>query len=172
SPPDRLSDDDVRRVLDIPEPQAFVVRLALSTGMRWGEMCRASAKDLDGNMLIVHRTKSGKVRRVPLHPEILRELKGRVGRLVPYSERANGSFNKFVARNSGIRKFHVHQLRHTFACRWLERGGSLPALQQILGHASVVTTQHYAKLGDDLVRREAARITGSDPYGWRPPTTD
>jgi site-specific recombinase XerD len=63
-----------------------------------------------------------------------------------------------VRRHSGVEGFHVHQLRHSFACRWIEAGGTLAALQQILGHASVVTTQQYARLSEDSVRREAERI--------------
>ena len=69
-----------------------------------------------------------------------------------------GSFAKAVRRATEIERFHVHQMRHTFACQWLERGGSLAALQQILGHASIVTTQRYAKLTDEVVMREAERI--------------
>ena len=62
---------------------------------------------------------------------------------------------------SGLEHFHVHQTRHTFACVWLERGGSLAALQEILGHASVVVTQRYARLAEAHVKAEAARIAGA-----------
>ncbi len=157
-PPDRLTDDELAKVLGIPEPWAFVVRLAVGTGLRWGELTRAQAKDVEDGMLVVSQTKSGKLRRVPVPPDLLRELKTHVGRLVPFATSSPGSFAKAVRLHSGVTRFHVHQLRHTYACGWLERGGSLAALQQILGHASVLTTQRYAKLSDDLVKREAARI--------------
>jgi len=63
-------------------------------------------------------------------------------------------------RLTGMKRFHVHQMRHTFACQWLERGGSLAALQQVLGHAIIVTTQRSAKLMDVGAMREARRIEG------------
>lgn len=157
-PPDRLMDHDVRAVLAIPEPQAFVVRFALGTGLRWGEMCRASADHLESEMLRVGHTKSARIRRVPLTPELREEIRGKVGLLVHYGPGSQGAFAKFVRRHSRVRTFHVHQLRHTYACRWIENGGSLPALQQVLGHASVVTTQMYARLSDEVVRREAAAV--------------
>jgi integrase len=164
TPPDRLTEIELARVLAIGEPQAFVIRLAVSTGLRWGELCRARADHLISGMLTVAQTKSGRVRRVPVPESMASEVRRRLGRLVPYVEGSAGSFNKLVRRRSGVAGFHVHQLRHTFACRWIERGGSLPSLQQVLGHASVTTTQHYAKLSDEYVRREAERVSGFTLY--------
>ena len=51
-------------------------------------------------------------------------------------------------------------MRHTFACRWLEAGGSLAALQELLGHSSIVTTQRYGRLGEAHVVAEMARLEG------------
>lgn len=164
-PPDRLADEEVQAVLSVPEPYAFIVRLALGTGLRWGEMGRATSSDLEvartesgeqQGVLVVHHTKSWKVRRVPLTKALWGELRLRVGKLVPLKN--PWGFAAMVRRYSGVAGFHAHQLRHTFACRWLERGGSHAALQKILGHSSIVTTERYARLGDDMVRREAERL--------------
>jgi integrase len=97
---------------------------------------------------------------VPLSPDLLREVRQRVGKLVSFATGSPGSFATRVRKLTGIEGFHVHQMRHTFACQWLERGGSLAALQQVLGHASIVTTQRYARLTDEAVMREAARLVG------------
>ena len=100
----------------------------------------------------------GKLRRVPLSPELLQELRLRVGRLLPI--RDSSGFTRQVRRYSGVERFHPHQMRHTFACRWLEEGRSLEALQHVLGHATIVMTQRYGRLSDEHVRREAARDAG------------
>lgn len=161
-PPDRLTDEEVATVEAIPEPYGFVVRLALGTGLRWGELTRVQASDINDGVLTVHQTKSGKVRRVPLPPALLAELRGRIGKLVPFS--SPGQFNTRVRILSRVSRFHVHQLRHTFACRWLEAGGSLPALQELLGHSSIVTTQRYGRLSDEAIREEAALIHGKSGH--------
>ncbi|MEO5987748.1 MAG: tyrosine-type recombinase/integrase [Candidatus Eisenbacteria bacterium] len=157
-PPDRLTDEEVNAVVGVPDPHGFVVRLALGTGLRWGELTRAMTTDINQGALVIPRTKSGKIRRVPIPKWLDPELRCRIGKLVPFA--SPGQFNNAVRRMSGMATFHVHQLRHTFACRWVEDGGSLAALQQILGHSSIVTTQRYARISDDLVMREAERIAG------------
>ena len=80
---------------------------------------------------------------------------------MPFSPRAQGSFARIVERLSGVERFHPHRMRHTFACKWLERGGSLAALQAILGHSTVVTTQRYPRLTDEAVQREPSRLAGA-----------
>jgi len=161
-PPDRLTDEEIKKVCGLPDPYGFICRFLVQTGLRWGEAIRSQVSDIQGGMLVVHRTKSGKVRRVPLPVALRRELDGRVGKLT-HLKKAE-SFNGFV-RRAGLDGFHVHQLRHTFATKWIEDGGSLAALQAILGHASVVTTQRYAKLSDEAVRREATRLGERVPNG-------
>jgi integrase len=157
-PPDRLRDDEVERVVAVADPHGFVVRLALGTGARWGELVRMQSTDIQNGEVVIHQTKSGKMRRVPLTAELQRELCGRVGRLVPFA--SPGQFNSAVKRMSGVQDFHVHRLRHTFACRYLERGGSLAVLQELLGHSTVVMTQRYARVSHEAVRAEFERLEG------------
>lgn len=59
----------------------------------------------------------------------------------------------------------MHRTKHKFVFQGLERGVSLTALQQILGHARVIKTQSYARLSDHGVRREAGRIEGGAGCG-------
>jgi integrase len=154
-PPDRLTDDEVRRLRGLPEPYGFVARFGIGTGLRWGELIRAQSPDVQGGSLVVHQTKSGKLRRVPLSPGLQGELSGRVGRLMPLTD--GTGFTRQVRRLTGIERFHPHQMRHTFACRMLEAGVSLAAVQQLLGHSTVVMTQRYARISDEMVRREVER---------------
>lgn len=159
--PDRLTDPEVEALARIDEPFGSVIRLGLGTGLRWGELCRSLASDVRQGVLTVSQTKSGKLRRVPLPPELVTEIQGKVGRLVPFREADPGTFSWHARRQSGVERFHPHMMRHTYACTWIERGGSLPALQQILGHASIATTQRYARLSDEAVREQVARTLGA-----------
>ena len=127
-----------------------------SSGWRpdWaGELCRAKAEDYQNGMLTVSHTKTGRLRQVPVAHEL---LKGRVGLLV--GSKDPGVFARAVRRRTGLAGFHVHQLRHTMARRWLEAEGSLAALQEILGHTTIVATQRYARLNEAHVMAEAAKV--------------
>ena len=136
------------------DPLSWTVNICGVTGPRRGTG--------SGWCLEVAVGKTGEVLRVPVTDQrLLREIRGRIGRLVPFSEKSGTVFNRTVRRRSGVERFHVHQLRHTYACRYLERGGSLAALQQILGHASVTTTERYARLLHSHVMQDAQRVGGT-----------
>jgi integrase len=157
--PDRLSDSEVELLITMREPYGWIARLGIGTGMRWGELVRSQHADLQGGCLVVSHTKGRRVRRVPLSPELRREFDERTDPVTPI--RANGYYSRRSRQETGIPRFHVHQMRHTFACRWLESGGSLAALQELLGHRSIDTTQRYGRLSSDMVQRECERVFDS-----------
>jgi len=155
--PDRLTDREALLLERMDEPYGWIARLGLGTGLRWGELTQARAEDLQGTLFVVGRsTKSRRLRRVPIRAELAGEIAARSGALVSLEDGFH--FSLQARRLTGIARFHPHMMRHTYACRWIEAGGSLAALQEILGHASVTTTQRYARLGGDMVRREAERV--------------
>lgn len=161
-PPDRVSDEEAEMLKALPDPHGFTCRLALATGMRWAELTRAQAADVDrqGFLVVHHRTKNARLRRVPLPPELLAEVRQRVGCLVPFEEVSKGSFSRVIRRRTGIARFGPHRMRHTFASQWVERGGNLAVLQLILGHSSIAVTERYARPSDEAVMREAPQIGG------------
>jgi integrase len=140
----------------LPAKRSRPASIARRTGLRWGELARAQAGDIHGAKLVIPKSKSGRVRRVPLPPEVLAECRGRVGRLSPFHD--SGTFNRQVRKLSGIARFHSHLCRHTFATEWRQAGGSLAALQAVLGHGSIAVTERYGTIGEDLVEREAQRL--------------
>jgi integrase len=64
---------------------------------------------------------------------------------------------------ASIMGFRFHDLRHTFASRFVMRGGSLKALQEILGHADDKMTLRCSHLSPAHLRADTDRMEGSPP---------
>lgn len=162
--PRGMSREEQTRVASLPGPHGLACRIMLGTGVRWSELCRLTSADVSGGEVVVQgETKSRKMRRVPVPPALLRELRSHVGKLVPYEQGENPTFCRSVQRRSGVGDFTAHRLRHSFALNYLEDGGNLRVLQMLMGHASLETTEIYLKIGQQTARDDARKVMGWSP---------
>jgi site-specific recombinase XerD len=67
------------------------------------------------------------------------------------------SLFRYHRRTSGVSGAHPHRFRHTFASDMVRAGISLPALMQLMGHASIATTMIYVQVSPRDVMEQYAR---------------
>jgi len=115
-----------------------VVTVAMETGLRKGELLNLawSQVDMTRGVIRLEVTKSGRRREVPMRQVVynaLSELPGpHEGRVWPAGSIRTAFENAVEAANLDS-PLHFHDLRHHFASWYVMHGGSVPALQQILG---------------------------------------
>ena len=167
--PNPLNEMELAEVLRVaPEHMKPVLLMLALTGLRWGELRALRWKDVHEAPyphLVISKshdgpTKSRKVRQVPLlieAQEVLNSLTRSNGMVFSLPETASW-IRRYIISHSWVKDFHVHRLRHTFACRYLERGGSLEALQPMLGHSTVKLTERYGRLRPEMVAAEMRKV--------------
>jgi site-specific recombinase XerD len=138
-----------------------LLELVYSGGLRSAEAVALDLADVDFERESVHvRGKGGKERMVPLGEEaahrVARYLRG--GRPALAAGLDNALFLSARGRRldtSTIRRLvrHPHRLRHAFATHLLEGGADLRTIQELLGHASLSTTQVYSHVDARRLRR-------------------
>lgn len=145
------------------------VTLALHTGMRLGEILNLRWCDIDwsSGLLLIPDSKNGEPRHIPMDRavrELLNDLDRRPGvDWVLTNARGEqlrdirGGFRNAL-RRAGLTDLRFHDLRHTFASQWVQNGGDLYILKDILGHKSITITQRYAHLSPAYKRDAVNRM--------------
>lgn len=169
--PITLDADMVTRLLEIEDDSPLAIRdkaimeLFYSSGLRLSELAQLHWQQLDfASGLVTVTGKGNKTRMVPLGSfaadALLKWRKERASfagfenphvfvsnRGTPISARTIQARIKHWARHQGIpQKVYPHLLRHSFASHMLESSGDLRAVQELLGHADISTTQVYTHL--------------------------
>jgi integrase/recombinase XerC len=142
-----------------------ILELFYSSGIRLAELCNIDLEDLS----LKERTcrilgKGNKTRIVPVGIKALQAIKTWLNyrNEKNYRNSSNALFLnikgrrlgkrsvqlriKKISRNRGLPDINPHMLRHSFASHILESSGDLRAVQEMLGHSDIATTQIYTKL--------------------------
>ena len=151
--------------------------LAYSSGLRAEELVSLdlSAVDFDSELVRVEG-KGGRTRLVPAGEHALRALERYLARGRPALKVVGGEGAMFLSKSgrrlstSDVRRrlrlwagqahaagVHPHALRHSFATHLLEGGADLRAIQEMLGHANISTTQVYTRVESARLRSAYAR---------------
>jgi integrase/recombinase XerD len=178
--PDTLSVQEVEALLAAPhldQPLAWrdraLLELGYGAGLRVSELCALGLTDLllDENLVRVFG-KGGKERLVPIGRSVIGAVSVYLHTLRPELDRGHGNGRvllnargeplsrvgawgivKQATQRAGIQKrVTPHTLRHSFATHLLEGGADLRAVQEMLGHADLSTTQIYTHVDREYLR--------------------
>ena len=176
--PDILSVEDIDSMIAALDPEKdetprnhAIIETLYGSGLRVSELVelRMSRVNLDEGYVII-TGKGNKQRLVPLSPESIRLIR----EYLPIRERLkikpDSSDILFLNRRGGmmtrvmvfdsaaaagiIKRVSPHTLRHSFATHLLEGGANLRAIQEMLGHESISTTEIYIHLDRSRLRSE------------------
>ncbi|GAB6067742.1 site-specific tyrosine recombinase XerD [Methylothermus subterraneus] len=184
--PDTLSEAEVEALLKAPDPSRplglrdrCMIEVLYATGVRVSELVGLKGEQLDRRLGVARIFgKGGKERLVPLGEEAkiwLEEYleKSRpvllgarqsaflfvTQRAAPLTRQAFWHRLKRYARQAGIEKpISPHTLRHAFATHLLDHGANLRAVQMLLGHSRLSTTQIYTHVAQARLKELHARF--------------
>ena len=173
--------ESIRLVNACPADLRMLVRAALLTGARWGELVALRVSDVnagkDRPTMYVADSKSGKPRYIPLNPEgrdlFSTAIAGKVGDALVFV-RADGDqwgHNHHVrSLNAACKVAKIrplvafHELRHTYASHLAQASVPLLTISKLLGHADTrITARHYAHLADKTLADAVTNLPSFEP---------
>lgn len=180
--PGLLSMPEVERLLEAPKPDSVIglrdkamLELMYSSGLRVSELCGLSVEMLDLDQGFVRvMGKGSKERVVPLGKKAILAIQAYYGQSRPLLAKPKTGSAIFLsqwgkaisrktfwvsiksyARQAGILKpVKPHMLRHSFASHLLANGANLRAIQEMLGHADIATSEIYTTVQAEQLLRD------------------
>lgn len=171
--PEIMTSEEVNLLLDQPKcldekgyRDRAMLELLYATGMRVSEMLDLNIQDINLSVGLVHCESKGKDRYVPMYKKAIKALDDYINLVRPQmiasaeeealfvnvngermSRQGFWKIIKFYQKKAGIKKdITPHTLRHSFAAHLLENGADIHAIQEMLGHADISSTQVYAQI--------------------------
>lgn len=166
--PEVLSEEEAKALLGAPDRSskegardAAILELLYSSGMRVSELCGLKLKDVEDTFIKVFG-KGSKERLVPIGEPAIKALDHYLGQWrgddkaeflfltdqgKPINRQIVWSLVRSYAKAAGLHKLVTpHTLRHTYATHMLNHGADLRIIQELLGHASISSTERYTHL--------------------------
>lgn len=161
------ADEASRFIAACPADFQHLVKLALISGCRYGELCnlKVEAYDVRDNTISVIQSKTGKLKRIFLTEDealFFRTLAhGKLSDALllcradgkAWSKSNQQQRMKVALKQASItRKVRIHDLRHTFASLLIQNGASIEVIANQLGHSgTAIATKHYAHLSPEYI---------------------
>jgi site-specific recombinase XerD len=168
--PHPASERQVAIAMTLNRPWRTALILAAFNGLRCAEICHLYRDQASAERLMVHR-KGGKIMELPTHPVVWAELvdlddgpvvRSRTGR--GYSPSNLSGSVADALRRAGVPGSSLHDYRHRFATKLLMpqdlggAGADIRTVQDLLGHASVASTQIYTQVTSRQRRHAVATL--------------
>lgn len=185
--PEILTIEEIKKIINsfdhTPENRRnqMICKMLIATGARISEILNLEIKNVENTDFEFVKVfgKGSKYRYIPIYPELENELKEYINVYRSQLKSSVGSFLLFPgirrenfwkvlnkhALNVGIeKKIHPHLFRHSTATLLLENGADIRMVQEILGHASIKTTEIYTHVEKSILKKiyESVKIGEED----------
>ncbi len=169
--PNPINEQEIEKLMGfLSEDIRPCVFVGFYTGLRRQELLGLRWENIDFNKqtIFIPKTKTEKERTLGLTPDLISLFE----RLEPASE--GWVFNKVnedqlkyqlakASQKAGLKHLRPHDMRHSFAVNFLNRGGKLEYLQRLLGHSNIKTTQRYMRFKTGEIASQMMVMNGMVP---------
>ena len=147
------NDEEVRLMRELPHDIGVLVRVAIATGMRRGELLSLQPEQVENDWVHLWKTKTKTPRTIPINSKTKGDLLYLLDAGMPTEHilRYQWERARKLMGLEGDPWFTFHVTRHTCATRLVQANVNLRIIQKWLGHKRIETTIRYAQVSDQML---------------------